>query len=124
MIREYIDLGWDPYFINFMFNHIPGDRQAKMDVMIQEVTRVHHIFTRHIVRRPEATAWRHLRPMFMGCHDLPVWKHAKEIGRGSVVNDGLHYNAIAFNFRGRPWRICQSGCGICCGEAIAPDGAA
>ena len=24
-----------------------------------------------------------------------MWKHKKEIGRGSVVNDGLHYNAIA-----------------------------
>jgi hypothetical protein len=94
-IRELIDPGRDPYFINFMFDHIPGGRQAKMDVMVQEVTRVHHILTRHIVRRPEATAWRHLRPTIIGCHDLPVWKHKKEIGRGSVVNDGLHYNAIA-----------------------------
>jgi len=66
-----------------------------MDVMIQEVTRVHHILTRHIVRRPDTTAWWYLRPTFIGCHDLPVWKHKKEIGQGSVVNDGLHYNAIA-----------------------------
>lgn len=95
MIREYIDLGWDPYFINFMFNHIPGGRQVKMDVMIQEVTRVHNILTRHIVRRPDATAWWHLRPTFIGCHDLPVWKHEKVLVRNLIVNDGLHYNAIA-----------------------------
>ena len=94
-IRELIDLGRDPYFINFMFNHIPGSREAKMDVMSAEVTRVHHILTRHIVRKPEAKAWQHLRPIFIGCHDLPVWKHEKVPVRTLIVNDGLHFNAVA-----------------------------
>jgi hypothetical protein len=94
MIRNHIDLGWDPYYVSFMFNHIPGSRVAKMEVMRQEVTRVHCILTRHIVRRPEAPEWRHLRPKIIGCHDLPVWKHQKEIVQNLVVNDGLHFNAV------------------------------
>jgi len=96
MIREHIDLGWDAYYINFMFNHIPGSRGARMDIMTGEVTRVHYILTRHIVRRPQAKEWRRLRPIFIGCHDLPVWKHDKELEvQTLIVNDGLHFNVVA-----------------------------
>lgn len=66
MIRDHIDLGWDPYYISVMFSHIPGSATVKMQAMTAEVSRVHCILTRHIVRRPEATAWRHLRPIFIG----------------------------------------------------------
>ena len=95
IIQEHIDLGWDPFYLNFMFNYIPGSHVTKMDVMRQQVTRVHDILTRHTVKRPQALAWRHLRPIFIGCHDLPVWKHDKELVRNLIVNDGLHFNAIA-----------------------------
>ena len=95
MIQEHGGYGRDRYFLNFMFNHIRGSQAAKMDTMIAEVTRVHHILTRHVVRRPNAEAWRHLRPIFIGCHDLPVWKHEKELVQNLVVNDGLHFNAVA-----------------------------
>jgi hypothetical protein len=95
IIRDHIDLGWDPYYISFMFNHIPGSSAAKIDIMTAEVTTVHNKLTGRIVRRAEATAWRHLRPIFIGCHDLPVWKHEKKIGQNFVANDGLHFNAIA-----------------------------
>jgi hypothetical protein len=94
-IRDHIDFGWDPYYISFMFNYIPGSFAVKMDIMTAEVTTVHNKLTGRIVRRSEATAWRHLRPIFIGCHDLPVWKHAKVSSRSPVVNDGLHYNAVA-----------------------------
>jgi len=95
IIQEHIDPGWDPFYLNFMFNHIPGSQITKMEVMRQQVTRVHDILTRHTVKQREATAWRHLRPIFIGCHDLPVWKHDKELVRNLIVNDGLHFNAIA-----------------------------
>jgi hypothetical protein len=78
-----------------MFNHIPGDAALKMDVMTAEVKRVHDILTRHIVKRPKAKNWCHLRPIFIGCPDLPVWKHKKELVRNLVVNDGLHFNVVA-----------------------------
>jgi hypothetical protein len=84
-----------PYYLSFMFNHIPRGPLSKLDVMTSEVTRVHHILTRHTVRKPHADCWRRLRPVFIGCHDLPVWKHTKASIRDFVVNDGLHFNAIA-----------------------------
>jgi hypothetical protein len=95
IIKEHINLGWRANYINFMFNHIPGSAAAKMDVMRAEVTRVHDILTRHIVRKPEAQNWCHLRPKFIGCPDLPVWKHDKELVRNLVVNNGFHFNVIA-----------------------------
>ena len=96
MVKEQITRGFRPNFINFMFNHIPGNAAIRMDVMTAEVKRVHDILTRHIVRRPEAKNWCHLRPVFIGCPDLPVWKHEKELVRNLVVNDGLHFNVMAF----------------------------
>lgn len=84
-----------PYFLNFMFNHIPGGLERKKEVMTEEVTRVHYILTRYTVRKPASKAWRHLRPIFIGCHDLPVRKNDKEMVRNLNVNGGLHFNLIA-----------------------------
>ena len=95
IIKEHVQWGWKPNYINFMFNNIPGGVPEKMDVMTREVTRVHDILTRHIVRRRKAENWSHLRPIFIGCHDLPVWKHEKELVRNLVVNDGLHFNVVS-----------------------------
>jgi hypothetical protein len=95
IIKEHVQWGWKPNYINFMFNHIPGNSFTKMEVMTAEVSRVHDILTRHIVKRPKAANWCHLRPIFIGSHDLHVWKHEKELVRNLVVNDGLHYNVVA-----------------------------
>ena len=89
MIKERVDDGWKPSYVNFMFNHIPGRAATKMDAMTAEVKRVHDILTRNIVKRPKAKLWCHLRPIFIGCHDLPVWKHERQLVRNFVVNDGL-----------------------------------
>jgi hypothetical protein len=95
LIEEQIRWGWKPNYINFMFNQIPSGVASRMDVMTSEVTRVHDILTRHIVRRPKAVNWCYLRPIFIGCHDLPVWKHEKELVRNLEVNGGLHFNVVA-----------------------------
>jgi len=96
LIREMMDEGRDAYFLNFMFNQLPGSRQTQMGIMTQEVERVHSILTHHIVRRPKAEKWAHLRPIFIGSHDLPVFKwERRELHRLDVANDGLHFNVIA-----------------------------
>jgi len=95
MIKRRVDDGGRPNYVNFMFNHIPGSAATKMDAMTAEVTRVHNILTRNIVKRPKAKLWCHLRPIFIGCHDLQVWKHEKQLVRNFVVNDGLHFNVLA-----------------------------
>ena len=91
-----MDEGRDAYFVNFMFNQLPGSRQTRMGIMTQEVERVHSILTHHIVRRPQLEKWDHLRPIFIGSHDLPVFKWGcRELHRLNVVNDGLHFNVVA-----------------------------
>jgi hypothetical protein len=75
MIEEYIVNGYQPFFLNFMFNNIAASNGQRRDIMVSEVTRVHDILSRHTVRKPNSEEWRFLRPIFIGCHDLPVWKH-------------------------------------------------
>jgi hypothetical protein len=96
LIREKMGEGKRAYFLNFMFNQLPGSSQTRMEIMSQEVERVHSILTHHVVRRPNAANWAHLRPIFVGSHDLPVFKWNREkLGRLDVANDGLHFNVIA-----------------------------
>jgi hypothetical protein len=86
-----------PHYINFMFNHVPGNRKTKMEFMKKQVIRVHDILTRSIVRKPNSEDWKPSRPILVGCPDLPVWKKEKkdkEPIRNLIVNDGLHFNAI------------------------------
>src|SRR4051794_28089820 len=85
--------GKDAYFINFMFNPLPGKTQGKMEQMRQDVSRVHDILTRHIVRNPKSEFWAHLRPVFIGSPDYPVGKHDRtERLKDVTINDGLHFN--------------------------------
>jgi hypothetical protein len=96
LITEKMDEGRDGYFVNFMFNQLPGARQNQMGIMTQEVERVHSILTHHVVRRPTGDKWAHLRPIFVGIHDLPVFKWDRgEPHRLDLVNDGLHFNVVA-----------------------------
>jgi hypothetical protein len=42
MIKDRISQSWQPYFVNFMFNHIPGRRSAKIHAMTDEAIRVYN----------------------------------------------------------------------------------
>lgn len=95
MIEEYILHGYQPSFLNFMFNHIQANAAQRREIMVSEVTRVHNILCRHTVRKPNSEEWSFLRPIFIGCHDLPVWKHENTAIRDFSINGGLHFNAIA-----------------------------
>ncbi len=95
LIGMHVGEGRIPYFINFMFNNIPGSPKRKMEAMTSEVIRVHDILARHTIRKPRSKAWQHLRPIFVGCPDLPVRKNDKELVRNLQVNGGLHFNVVA-----------------------------
>jgi hypothetical protein len=92
--RQMMD-GFEPYYMNFMFHNIHSNRKGRMDVMVAEVERVHRSLMMRIVRCPRKAKWAHLRPVFIGAHDLPVWKNEKETGQQGVVNGGLHFNVVA-----------------------------
>ena len=112
LIREMMDEGRDAYFLNFMFNQLPGSRQNHMDTMRQEVERVHWILAKHMIHRPGHRSWAHLRPIFVGGPDLPVFKWDRgEPNRLAVANDGLHFNRRIRTGRGAcASRFCPDDC--------------
>jgi hypothetical protein len=96
LISELMDEGRKAFYLNFMFHQLSGLRQTQMRIMEQEVERVHCILMRHIVRRPKARRFAHLRPIFFGCPDLPVFKWNRDkVGQSVTANDGLHFNVVA-----------------------------
>jgi hypothetical protein len=92
MIQQRIDDDWQPYFVNFMFNKIPGKPVTKKHIMEAEVYRICSALVPFVVRKPHSPSWEQYNPVFVGCPDLSVAKGEKELVRNLVVNDGLHYN--------------------------------
>lgn len=94
MIIRRVAEGWQPYFLNFMFKHVPGKAATKIRVMTAEVTRVYATLLPHVIRKPHAQSWRDFLPMFIGCPDLPVPKTRNISIRAAGVNDGWHFNGV------------------------------
>lgn len=94
MIREN-QVGRVSHFLTFMFQSIPGNRDTKKEVMKRDVIRAHDLLMRNVVRKPDSANWKSSRPIFIGCPDLPVIKRTKQPIRNLIVNDGLHFHAIA-----------------------------
>jgi hypothetical protein len=91
------------YYVNFMFNGLPGSEKAKFEIMKSEAIRFHDLLTRHVIRKRKAAGWRDLVPVLIGAPDYPVIKRQKADARLHQVNDGLHFNAIVLMPpRGRP----------------------
>jgi hypothetical protein len=82
------------YYINFMFNQLPGSDRTRRDIMESEVRRFHDLLTNHVVRKRKADGWRDLVPVLIGAPDYPVIKREKADARLYQVNDGLHFNAV------------------------------
>jgi hypothetical protein len=95
IISDLVRCGWVPSYLNFMFHHLPGGTKRRKEIMTAEVTRVHETLMHHIVRKPESESWAHLRPIFIGSHDWPIWKRKKVNSRLHLPNLALHFNAIA-----------------------------
>jgi hypothetical protein len=94
-ISELKSWNWDAYYFSFMFDHISGGESQRKERMFSDVKRAHDILSRHIVRKPQSEAWKHLLPVFIVCPDYPVPKKEKSSIRVFNANDGLHMNAVA-----------------------------
>jgi hypothetical protein len=92
MVSERTSQNWQPYFLNFMFNRIPGKESTRKTTMTGEVMRVYTTLITNIVRKPHSTSWMSFSPLFFGCPDFPVAKRDKDLVRNVIVNDGLHFN--------------------------------
>lgn len=84
----------DAYYVNFMFNALPGKETMRFAIMNSEVTRVHGLLTRYAVRKRKSPKWSDLVPVLIGAPDYPVVKRKKVDAKLYQVNDGLHFNAV------------------------------
>lgn len=94
LVRKHVRKGKEAFFINFMFNRLPGKPETQKEMMKREVIRFHELLTRNIVRKKHSDRWKHFKPILIGCPDYPVVKHCKDAFRDVVVNDGLHFNVL------------------------------
>jgi hypothetical protein len=82
------------YFLSFMFEQMKGSHTTLMSNMRSEVERFYSRILTRIIRTPNSkTAWEKM-PLFIGCPDLPVWKHEKVTMSTFAINDGFHFNGI------------------------------
>jgi hypothetical protein len=91
-----VKAGWTPYFVNFMFDILPGRQFQRRELMVDEICRVYSTLVTNDVRRPRSPAWNAWLPRFFGCFDFPVYKNEKVSLREVIVNCGLHFNGLYF----------------------------
>src|SRR5882762_4643804 len=75
--RMLVKAGWTPYFVNFMFETLPGRQFQRRELMVDEICRVYSTLVTNDVRRPRSPAWNAWLPRFFGCFDFPVYKNEK-----------------------------------------------
>jgi hypothetical protein len=73
-VSSYVDKGWDPYILSFMFQQVPGSRASVLKQMKSEVERVYAISLTRVIRKPKCDAEQGKLPIWLACPDLPVPK--------------------------------------------------
>ncbi len=94
-IQGYIDRGWDPYFISFMFEQLPGSQSSVLRQMRREIERVYSRLVTRFHRNPRSPAGSQQIPVMALFPDFPVYKREKKSIKDVSINNGLHYAGIA-----------------------------
>src|SRR5215210_2655923 len=94
MVMNYIDRGWQPYLITFMFRHLGEPSQSVNRQMEREVERVYATVLPRVVRKPQSDLQHGNLPVGLAGPDYPVPKHGKQDLQAVTINDGRHVQAI------------------------------
>lgn len=96
-LQSYVDRGFEITFLTVMFNPLPGTEQSKRGLMEQAICDCYRKAVKSMFRRPRSVAIRDL-PLWMVCHDWPVWKPGHKMKRDHLaniaINDGLHIHGV------------------------------
>jgi len=93
-IQDYINQGWQPYLISFMFFPLPGTQSSILRQMKREIERVNSRLVTRFDRSPRSRAgFKRLPRMFL-FPDFPIYKHEKKSILDVSINNGLHYGGI------------------------------
>jgi hypothetical protein len=95
MALERVEVGWQPYFVTYVFRHIPGGQKNRTEIMTSEVCRVYSQMLTRIIHNPNSPSWQHLLPYLVASPDLPVPKSGiKATLRELTINGGLHFHGL------------------------------
>jgi hypothetical protein len=93
-ITDRISNGFKGYYLNFMFHQLRGDQATLKSQMRNEAERFYATVITRIIRNPRSSTALSKLPVFIGCPDLPVWKHEKLSLSETKINNGLHFNGV------------------------------
>lgn len=94
-IEEHVKYGgWIPYYINFMFDPLPGSQSAVLASMKKGIVKFYGRFCTEFVHNPRAASEQERLPLFLLFPDKPVWKRNRAVSVSGVKFNagGLHYN--------------------------------
>jgi hypothetical protein len=86
--------GWNPYFLTFMFRHLPGKKSIQLAAMEQAVVQFYSTLLTRVVRNPHSAFQQSQRPILIAAPDYPVFKHDKQKLSDIAINGGLHMHAM------------------------------
>jgi hypothetical protein len=92
MVLDRAEAGWQPYFMTFLFRHIPGQQRARLERMNDEICRFYSILLPYVVKYHSRARYKDVLPLLIAAPDLPVPKMQKS--RPSDVNGGLHFHGL------------------------------
>ncbi len=94
-VQNYVDQGWMPFIISFMFNQLRWSDSSILGQMKREIERAYSRLPTKFHRDPNSRTGFNLLPRMILFPDFPVFKWEKKSIRDVSVNNGLHYTGIA-----------------------------
>ncbi len=94
-VQNYVDQGWMPFIISFMFNQLRGSDSSILGQMKREIERAYSRLPTKFHRDPNSRTGFNFLPRMILFPDFPVFKWEKKSIRDVSVNNGLHYTGIA-----------------------------
>jgi hypothetical protein len=107
-VWDFMDKGWKAYLVTFMFNQLPGGREAIIRQMTRSIEETFYPqLVKRVVRKTRSHNWLDVRPILICCPDVPAFKYRKKVYMPDLAtNDGLHLHAIILippEARGKLW---------------------
>jgi hypothetical protein len=100
-VQENVEMGWDAYLLTFMFGHLSGAVDAKIQQMHREIPALYGKMATRFVKKPKSLNSAQLLPKGLFFPDGPCFKHSFT-SENDPVNTGLHMHGIVLATRGAP----------------------
>jgi hypothetical protein len=93
-IDHHINIGFQAYFITFMFSPLQGSDQTRLLEMKKRLGWFYGRLAKASVPKPKNRRWKGLLPKAVLAPDFPVFKHSKQRIKEVTINNGLHWHGL------------------------------